>query len=186
MTTLSLHDLQTVDHLTCLRDAARVGLRSPARTLFSDFRDNEPHLIDGWMRATDASRHMHHSHDHAAMVVDRLGSVVGVILRDDLREERLMRRIANGERREEIRVHDLMTHRREIRALAADDLEHATVADVLQSLRDDGKRFCLVVDHDVHEIRGLISATEVARRLLGSVDLARPATFVEAFALIHG
>jgi len=186
MTTLAFHGLHAADRLTTPRDTVPFGLRSPARTLFVDFRLQEPHVIDHWMRATDARRHLQHTHDSAVLVLDREETVVGALLREDLAEERILRRVAEGEVRDEIRVADLMTPRREIRALSLHDLKDATVGDVVESLRHHGKRFCLIVDPETHEIRGLIAATLVARRLCVTVDLGRASTFADVFSAIHG
>jgi CBS domain-containing protein len=184
MTALSLHGLHAADHLASPREPGGFGLHAPARGLFADFHFQEPHIIDGWMRAIDAGRHMRQTHDAAVLVVDR-EDVVGAILRDDLSEAQLMRRVANGERRDEIRVCDLMTHRHELRALSIEALKEATVGDVIEALRNHGKRFCLIVDPTTHEIRGLIAASIVARRLSVTVDLGCASTFADVFAAIH-
>ena len=138
------------------------------------------------MHAIDARRQMRQTHDEVAMVVDRGGHMTGTILLDDLSEERLMRRVSRGERREEIRVFDLMTHRHYIRALCIDELDHATVADVIETLRSHGERICMVVDREAHEIRGLIAANEMPRRVRATIDLSWTPTFAVIYPTDHG
>lgn len=186
MNSLALLGLHAADHLTAPREPARFGLRSPALALIGDYRFHEPHVLDSWMRATDASRHLRHTHDAAALVLDRGDAVVGAIMREDLAEERIMRRVALGERRDDIRVADLMTPRHEIRALSVYDLKEASVVDVIEALRNHGKRFCLIVDPQSHEIRGLIAASLVARRLGLPLDVGWASTFADVFVAIHG
>jgi CBS domain containing-hemolysin-like protein len=185
MIELSLRSLDVTDHLNLPHHDAAVGLGSPARKILIDYRSQEPRVIDSWMRATDARRHMLQTHESAMLVVNAEGSVLGAVLADDLAEDRLIRRIAAGERRDEIRVLDLMTPRHEIRVIAFSDLENATVRDVLVALRNHGRRFCLIVDDATHEIRGLVAANVVARRLAVRIDLDAAATFADVCQVIR-
>jgi CBS domain containing-hemolysin-like protein len=185
MTDLYLRGLDAADHLGVPHHGGPVGLGSPARRIFIDYRAHEPRVIDSWMRATDARRHMLQTHEPALLVVDADGVVVGAVLADDLGEDRLIRHIAAGARRDEIRVFELMTPRHAIRAIAHDDFEHATVRDVLVALRSHGERFCLIVDHRNHEIRGLVAARIVAQRLSVGAELDSASTFVDVFRAIH-
>ena len=78
-----------------------------------------------------------------------------------------------------------MHHRHEIHALAYEDLKHATVQDVVDTLRDNGEKHCLVVDEKAHSIRGLIAASDIAARLHQDIEVGKTPTFAEIFAAVH-
>ncbi len=186
MTALQLHNVDTADHLVSPAEFSDVGLRSSALTLFTDFRRHEPLVIDGWMTATAAQQYMRQSNAKLRLVVDHGGEFIGTITLAELSEERLLKRVAAGERRNEIQVMDLMTHRHELRALDYDDLRRARVGDVIDTLRYHGERHCLVVAFRTHRIRGLIAASDVARRLHTNLDMPAAPTFADVFRVIHG
>lgn len=186
MTALALQNIETVDHLESPEEYQAVTLQSSALTLFTDFRRHEPLVLDGWMSAVAARDYMARSHARLRLVVDRGGSFVGAIAFDHLSEERMLKRVARGERRCDLQVMDLMVHRHELRAIPYGELCRATVSDVVDTLRDHGERHCLVLDTADHSIRGLIAASDVARRLQRPFELQAAPTFADVFAALHG
>ena len=182
---LPLHAMTRADHLVHPEEYSDVRLDSPALALFTDFRRHDPIVIDGWTRAVDAERAMRESHTRLRLVVDHAGEVLGTITLDDLSERQVIRRVAAGDRREDILVTDLMTRRSALKALSFDDLQRATVRHVIDTLSSHGERHCLVVDFGHHAIRGLIAASDVARRLHMSLQLDPAPTFAAIFAVVH-
>lgn len=185
MTTLPLQDLTLSDHLVHPEEFSDVRLDSPALLLLTDFRHHQPMVIDGGMRAVDAEAFMRASHTRLRLVVDQRDAFVGLVTLDDLSERRLIKKIAAGETRYHIHVRDLMQHRHELRALRYQDLTHCTVQDVLETLEHRGEHHCLVVDTTDHGIRGLIAASDVARRLHMEVRVQAAPTFADICAALH-
>lgn len=186
MTALILHDVETADHLVSPEEFADVGPYSPAMALFTDFRRHEPLVIEGSMCAADAASFMRQSHTRLRLVVDRNGEFIGTISLHDLSEANLLKKVAGGETRGNIQVMDLMKHRHEHRALSYEDLCRALVRDVIDTLRTSGEQHCLVVDSEAHSIRGLIAASDVARRLRMDIRVGVAPTFAEIFeAVLH-
>ncbi len=183
--TLPLHAMTHADHLVHPEEYSDVRLDSPALALFTDFRRHDPLVIDGWTRAVDAERAMRESHTRLRLVVDHQGEFLGTITLDDLSERQVIRKVADGERREDILVTDLMTPRRALGALSFEDLQRASVRHVIETLNSHGERHCLVVDFAHHAIRGLIAASDVARRLHMSLHLDPAPTFATIFAVVH-
>lgn len=182
---LPLHAMTSADHLVSPEEYADVGLDSPALSLFTDFRRHEPFVIDGWTSAVEAERFMRQSHTRLRLVVDHQGEFIGTVTLDDLSERRLIQRVAAGESRYDIRVMDLMTHRHQLRAMAYRDLTQARVRDVIDTLSQRGERHCLVLDVHDHAIRGLIAASDVARRLHMDLRLDPAPTFARIFAVLN-
>ena len=172
MSKLTLHPVDQAEHLVYPGDFHDLGLNSSALTLFTDFKRHDPLVVEAWMTAADAAEEFRQTHTHLRLVVDRRGEFVGTITRTDLSETNLLKRIAAGEPRREVRVMDLMRHRHQLRALSYRDLQQATVGDVVETLKSSGAQHCLVVDFDSHSIRGLIAASDVAKKLHIDIDMA--------------
>ncbi|MBX3706112.1 MAG: CBS domain-containing protein [Pseudomonadales bacterium] len=185
MTILKLHGLDRADHLVTPIEQGTVKPGSPALSIVTDFRLHEPIAFSGSMRAADALRLMAQTHARLRLVVDERGEFLGVVTDRDLCESRLLKRVAAGERRDQILVRDLMCHRRDLDAFEYRELADASVRDVLDALHDSGCRHCLVVESDTHSIRGLIAASDVARRLRMGVEFDSRPTFCEIFAALH-
>jgi Mg2+/Co2+ transporter CorC len=88
--------------------------------------------------------------------------------------------------REDITVRDLMIPRSQQKVVNYQQLVDATIGDVLDALQTNGTLHCLVVDQEQHHIRGIISASDIARRLHIPVEIATPTTFVDIFKAVHG
>ena len=185
MTVLALHSVETTDHLVSPREFFDVDLHSPALSVFTDFRKHEPVVMDGMMRAVDAAVALRQSLPRLRLVVDRFGEFIGTVTWRELSEENLLRHVAAGTSRQDILVMDVMKHRHQIRALWYDDLCHATVRDLVDTLHGNGESHCLVVQGDTHSIRGLIAASDVERRLHVKSGSDLPRTFAEIFTALH-
>jgi len=83
---------------------------------------------------------------------------------------------------DEILTRDLMTSEQQIMALSLAELEQANINDVIRALRESGQQHCLVVDRSGQQIRGLISASDVARRLHIPIHIERIPTFTDIFS----
>lgn len=186
MTVLALHTVETADHLVSPEEFSDINLQSPALSVFTDFRKHEPVVIDGMMRAIDAATVLRQSLPRLRLVVDKAGEFIGTVTRHELSEPNLLRRVAAGSSRHDILVMDVMKHRHELRALWYDDLLHATVRDLIDTLHGNGESHCLVVEGNTHSIRGLIAASDMERRLHVNLMTDRPPTFSEIFAAVHG
>lgn len=186
MTVLAMHAVETSDHLVSPQQYSDVNLRSPAVSVFTDFRQHEPVVIDGMMRAVDAAAALRQSQPRLRLVVDGSGEFVGTVTLRELSEVNLLRWVAAGTARQDILVMDVMKHRNQLRALWYDDVRHATVRDVIDTLRCSGENHCLVVEGATHSIRGLIAASDVERRLHVQLPADRLRTFAEIFAALRG
>jgi CBS domain containing-hemolysin-like protein len=93
--------------------------------------------------------------------------------------------VASGVSRSKLLVNDLMRERLSLRSIEISDLEQATVGDVIHTLQENGEQHCLVIDRAKHNIRGLISASDIARRLHLPVVIEQTPTFISIFASLH-
>jgi CBS-domain-containing membrane protein len=116
--------------------------------------------------------------------LDRDGSLAGVITATDLLGEKRMRvmqerALPHGE----LRVLDLMTPATQIEAIPYADVTQMRVGHVLATFRAVRRRHLLVSERDGALVRGILSASRVARQLglqFDTIEIARTFADVEA------
>lgn len=185
MHTLHFHTLESVDQLIKPDDYQHVELSSPALELLTDFARVNPLVIDGDTSADDAEKLMLKTHVKLKMVINSSGEFIGLISYEAVAGEPMIQLVAKGVARAEIRVSDLMTDRSALQALDYNDLASATVNDVIDSLQKNGVQHCLVVDSGSHHIRGVISASDIARKLHLAIPIYQQPSFVDIFSAIR-
>ncbi|GAA3546157.1 CBS domain-containing protein [Zobellella aerophila] len=181
MKTLSLYPVEAIDHLVLPSDFTGASLNTPVLELVNDFKHSPPAIIDANTPATGALEMMHHEHAKLKLVVDEKGELVGLIGLEQLSGQSMIRQVANGNSRHEIQVADLMRPRKQLKALAYQQLQESTIADVIAALKSSGEQYCLIIERDSHHIRGVISAQDIAERLHISLDINKAPTFLNIF-----
>jgi len=185
MKELRMFSLESVDHLVQPEEVERVTIESSALLIFTDFKKSQPLMIDSQSKATEAEHEMRKAHVKLKFVVDKSLEMIGVISYHDLSPEAVIKIVARGTSRNELLVTDLMRHRLALRSIDISDLERATVGDVVHTLQENGEQHCLVIDRKKHHIRGLISASDIARRLHLPVIIEETPTFASIFGSLH-
>lgn len=184
MRQIHLFPVSRVAHLVRPEEFHELSPLSPALEFFTDFKKHIPLTIEGSMPAEAVETLMRQAHVKLKLVVDSEGEFIGTISLDNLDEQQFMARVATGFAHKEILVRDLMRPKADIMALSLADLEVATINDVIKVLQQKGQQHCLVVDQSTTQIRGLISASDVARRLRIPIRIERVPTFVDIFSSI--
>jgi CBS domain containing-hemolysin-like protein len=185
MQTISLFSVSNIAHLVQPEEFHELSIESPALEIFTDFKKHIPLTIEGSVPAVDVENLMRKAHVKMKLVVDTSNEFIGTISLEDLDEQHFMMKIAAGYARQDIQVSDLMTPKERILALSLDDLERATIGDVIKALQKQGQQHCLVVDRSGSQIRGLISASDVARRLHIPIRIERIPSFVDIFSSVR-
>lgn len=185
MKKLRMFSLDSIDHLLQPYEVDDVSLDSPALLVFTDFKKSQPLMIDANTGAAEAEHEMRKAHVKLKFVVDTSLEMVGIVSFRDLSSEAVIKAVADGVSRDDISVADLMRPRSKLRSLDVAELEEATVGDVIHTLQENGEQHCLVTDQIHHHIRGLISASDVARRLHLPVIIEQSPTFASIFDNLH-
>ena len=86
--------------------------------------------------------------------------------------------------REELTVHDFMRPKMSLMSFDFTELTHSSVGDVIETLKDYGQHHCLVMDRDTHEVRGVISVSDIARELRLPLDIQGRPTFAELITIL--
>jgi len=185
MNKFTLFSVQQIDELVQPADFQPKSLLTNSMEFFTDFRDNEPLVIDAAVSAPEARNMMVRTHVRLKLVVDHEGHFVGVITAADLIEQNIITRAASsGIARDEVRVSDLMTRKKDLLALNIHEVEHSTIGDVVSFLKDNFQQHCLVVDEETHQIRGIFSASDISRKLRLPVYIQEQSSFSKVFSAV--
>jgi len=156
--------------------AERVTLDSPALSVMTDLELVRAATVRPEETLLMAREHMIHQGVRLLFVVSEMPCVDGLITTTDLDGERPMQVIAHkGVHYNDLVVADVMSPLATLDALGMDDLRHATVAKVIATIRDLGRRHMLVVDHgqdgQTPVLRGVISQAQIERQLGHQIDV---------------
>jgi len=176
---LTLSGIDNVRKLTTSESLPPITANSPALAVFTDFKLKTPYTISPDTSPADAERLMLEAHVKMKIVVDADNNLLGILGLRELDEERIITRVASGAARAEITVGDLMIPKAKLKAISYKELGTAKVRDVLDALSAEGLQHCLVVDDGSQTIRGLISASDIARKLHIPLSLHKAPSFAE-------
>ena len=182
--TLSLADISTIERPT---DNEHLNLKSPAYKVFTDFNQHIPLVLEQSTSVNDAIALMKRTHVKLKLVIDSRESFRGVISLTDLLSVRVMRAAQEtGLSRNDLTVAQVMTRREALHAININDLASSRIGDLLATMKNFGDQHVLVVDPGKGSIRGMISASDIARRLHIPVSInARANSFSEVYQAIR-
>jgi CBS domain containing-hemolysin-like protein len=186
MKNMTLVNLNDVDHLVYPEQFDEITLDSQAVSVFTDFKEHRPLVIESDISAVQAEYMMRKSHVRLKLVVDDNANLLGTISLDQLSSQNILIHQQKGFDREDILVKHLMMPRVEIKALDFKEMMTSTIADVIETLKKNGAQHCLVVESLEHEIRGIISTSDIARRLHMPLNIETNTTsFIDVFKVIN-
>ena len=185
MKKLALYNLELVDDVVSPEQFVDMSLSSLATYFFTDFKKHKPLVIEANTLAKDALTLMQKSHVRMKIVISSTLSFRGVISTSELTERHIIQKISSGITREELTVADMMIPRDKLQAFLYDDITKVTIEDVIENLQTNGLQHCLVLDKDNHHIRGVISASDIARKLKLPVEIHQPISFSTIFKALN-
>lgn len=167
----------------------KVTLDDPALSVLTDFGRITAIIILSGDTVDEAHRRMIQRGVRLLLVVDQDRKVLGAITADDILGEKPLQVTAQrGIRREELLVRYIMTPQSQLEVLSLDNVLAARVGHVVATLRETGRQHAIVVAIDSegrHRVRGVFSATQVARQLGIAIHTSQVArTFSEIGAML--
>lgn len=190
---LTLDDLNGVSGI--VRPATQtqtVTLESSAVLLVTDFSVNRPHTLPTSSSVVQALETMKQAGVRLLMLINPHGKFTGVVNARELiggrRITLAMQQHQIG--RDEVTVEMIQTPRSELHSLSYAKVSHASVGDLVETLKTSGDQHVLITEPDgngTSRIRGMISASDISRAL--SVDLNHPPearTFASICQVIRG
>jgi len=160
-----------------------VTLDDPALNVMTDLQRVSAVSTSGEESIEEAHRIMLRRGVRLLFVVDREGTVRGVITATDLLGEKPVRFMQErGVGHPEVLVEDIMTPAVDLEALALQDVQGMLVGHVVATMRHVRRQHLMVSEDGGRRIRGLFSATQIARQL--GVEL-QPSEVARTFADIE-
>jgi CBS-domain-containing membrane protein len=165
----------------------RVTVEDPALSVMTDLESITAVIILSGDSVEEAHRRMIQRRVRLLLVVDQNRRVVGVITATDILGEKAMQAVTQrGIRREELLVRDIMTPQERLEVLDLSEVRASRVGHIVATLRQSGRQHALVAERDAsgrHAVRGLFSATQIARQLgvaIPTNEIARTFSEIEA------
>lgn len=144
----------------------RVGPDDPAFSVMTDLAAVQAATTLADEYADRAHAQMLQRGVRLLFVLDRDSRVIGVLTATDLLGEKPMRiQQTHGIARGDIRVADLMTPAERLEALSLQDVSQMRVGHVVATLKAVGRQHLMVAEDGGQRVRGLFSASQVARQL---------------------
>ncbi len=157
---------------------------SPAMEIFTDFSEHKPLVIDSSTSAVEAETLMHKTHLKLIVVVDESEHFLGIVSLDDLNSQSFIRKLSEGYQRSDLLVTDFMKPKSQLKAFDYSELFTAKIHDIIDAQKSSGEQLCLVIDREMHQIRGIFSSNEIAKRLDIPVKIEKTPTFAHIFKAI--
>lgn len=185
MHALNLYRTETIDTLAWPVVENTITLDSPAMAVFTDFKQHLPHVLDARTPATKVEAIMRQSHVRMMLVVNSDNRFIGIVTSHDVGEQQLLQRLTELKvSREELTVNDFVRPKTSLLSFDFTELARSSVGDVVETLKDYGQHHCLVMDRASHEVRGVISVSDIARELRLPLDIQGRPTFAELITIL--
>jgi CBS-domain-containing membrane protein len=162
----------------------RVTLDDPAFAVMTDLREVSAATTRPEESIDAAHAQMIRRAVRLLFVLDDAGTVAGVITATDLLGEKPVRFMQDrGVSHAEILVEDIMTPAAMLEALPFQDVAQMRVGHIVATLKAVGRKHLMVAEEGGRRIRGLFSASQIARQLgmeLQTFEVARSFADIEA------
>ena len=162
----------------------RVGLDDPAFSVMTDLREVSAATTTADETLAEAEARMVRRGVRLLFVLDGERKLAGVITATDLLGEKPVRFMqARNVTHAEIQVGDLMTPAASLEALAVMDVAQMRVGHIVATFKAVGRRHLMVAEDNGLRVRGLFSASQIARQLgveLQTIEVAKTFADIEA------
>jgi CBS-domain-containing membrane protein len=173
---LQTHGLQSIDQIQQPGEATNVDIYSSAMEILTDFSEQKPLMLEEQTSIEEAKAMMMRAHVRLKLVIDHEENFKGIITLADLVSIKVMRaRERTGLALHDLVVGDIMTNKKSLRGIDIRELKHARIGDLLSTMQSVGEQHVLVVDSAKGCIRGVVSSSDIARRLHVPVFIAERA-----------
>jgi CBS domain containing-hemolysin-like protein len=185
MKKLQLLNLDVTDNVVSPDEFEMTTLQSSATAIFTDFKKHQAQVVERGVSAENTLKLMLKTHVRMKIVVSEYNDFLGIISTNELTEQKILAQVSKSNSRDEVLVDDLMIPKYRLHAFDFEELKNATVNDVLMALNNYKLRHCLVLDKSNHHIRGVISSSDIARKLKLNINLNLENTFSSIYQAAH-
>ncbi len=148
---------------------------SPALNVVTDLTRVKAATVQPGAQLREAEQAMIYLGVRMLFVVTTMPAIEGLVTTTDLHGDRQMRLVhERGLRWDELSVADVMTPLPQLDAIPFDRLAHASVGDLIATLKRVGRNHLLVVE--AGQVRGVVSRSQIERQIGHAIDLTPIAT----------
>lgn len=186
---LHVFDIEKIDNLVFKEVKGDLTKESSIMEIFTDFKQVPPMIIDDHAHAFPVREIMKSEHMNMKVVVDSDNMFKGILPLARLTEEQLSKKVLDGYDEDSLLVKHCMIAKKDLHALDYHEILKASIGEVIEALQHIGSRYCLVVDHKAHEIRGVISANDISRALHMNIEISSTGvgtSFLDIFLRMKG
>lgn len=182
--TVSLTD---IDKIQRPEESEDIDLESSAFEAFTDFRTEQPFMLEQSVGIGDAVLMLQREHVRRKLVIDTDEQFRGVISLADLLSSKVLQAMeSNGLKREDLTISHIMIRKESLRAIDFHEFQHARIGEILMIMKQFGEEHVLVVEHENRSIRGIVSSTDIARKLHKPVNIEERAnSFSEIYKAVR-
>jgi len=185
MMKLDFFDIEAMDDIAKPEATGWITKDSSALEVFTDFNVYMPLMLEEGTCAVEAEKQMQKAHVRLKLVVDSELNFMGVVSLDSLNNQEVIKRLSEGYTREELTIDEFMIPKGELKAFDYEQVACASINNVIEALKESGQQHCLVLDREQHKIRGIISASDVVRKLKLPVNIMTDSSFLGIFNTVH-
>lgn len=143
---------------------------SSALEVMTDLRFVPAATVNGKLDIGTATQKMIARGVRSLLVVDEAEDVTGLVTARDLMGTKVLDAMDSSNREPgQVSVHQVMTPADQIEVIPLDDILHARVGDIVETLKHSGRQHAMVIEEDPFSgkatIRGIFSASQIARQL---------------------
>jgi CBS-domain-containing membrane protein len=178
--------LQSVDRILRPAEESNIDINSSALRILTDFSTQKPLMIEEQTSVEDAKALMKRAHVRLKLVIDHEENFKGIVSLADLVSVKVIQaRERTGLPLADLAVTDVMTEHKALRGIDLRELKQARIGDLLSTMQSVGEQHVLVIDKVDGCIRGIVSASDIARRLHVPVFIAERAhTFSDIYRAV--
>ncbi|MCG6968933.1 MAG: CBS domain-containing protein [Gammaproteobacteria bacterium] len=161
-----------------------VALEDPATLVMTDFNETQPFSIEPTASIDDTNDKMIACGVRLLFVTDAAGSLLGLVTASDVLGEKPLKYLQeHGGRREDIIAQEIMTPHEQLLALHMNDVQMASVGDIIETMKTFGRQHILVSDSanqdssgaSAETIRGIFSTSQISRQVGFTIELVERA-----------
>jgi len=160
--------------------ATDISLHDPANVVMTDFNEITPFSIEPTASIDAANDKMIACGVRLLFVTDSDDSLLGLVTSTDILGEKPLKYLKeHSGKREDILTQEIMTPHEQLLTLHMNDVQIATVGDIVETLKEFGRQHILVAesmnDEPGESIRGIFSTSQISRQLGYTIDLVERA-----------
>ncbi len=185
MKSVNVYAIDIVDRIMKSHHTSELSESESALSVFEDFNRINPLTLYDSMSLHDAEVLFQQAQHNVMLVVNDKQQFLGILKKEDLFGERVVQKVAAGWLREELYVSDIMHMRSALRALDYDEVSDASVGDIVAMFQNNSFSHFIVVDHESHVIRGLITKKDLEKRLNIKLQTKVKDDFIDIYQKLH-